>query len=281
MKTAKNLLLCFLVLVLCFGAFFIFNKDGTVPNDDTVTIVSGYSIPYTMDELLEQSTAAVRGTVEDISEPFVIRGVGGIGELEHTDYSIHVTEIVRGELTSPSITLRMRGNPYDDTVFYEGAPSLEPGKGYLLFLQKPGIGGGFNTAGDYYYIIGSRQGVYEEIDAQALSSEEADSSEAIFVSQERLLADEGFEAGAPAIRRKTMDSIDIGEIGGTDNGILKWTAFRGKVEDVNKSMPVDEAFKRKELEANCKINLETGMLSEDEYQEALAVLDEYAEIVQG
>ncbi len=259
------------------------STNGTLENADTkvqeetVTVVSRYSVPYTVNELIERSTIVVKGTVEEISSPFTVRGVGNIGELQYTDYTISISEIARGENTDlSSVVVRMEGNPADGTIIYEDAPILEIGKEYLLFLQKPGVGGGFNTEGEYYYIIGSRQGVYEKSEGMATFS--AQDNEEVYISQQVLLVMEESEEGIPEIHRRNIKSVSIGNE--DSDSVLQWSSFAERVKKAEEYMPVDEQYNRKELEKNCRINLDNGMITEEEYEMAIRMLDQFAEIVE-
>lgn len=283
LKVASGLL----VFMIVIGIIFI-NKTAssavTEPDEKdqeaAYCVVSQYSVPYTLDDLIEQSNLVVRGTVKNISDPFMIRGVNGIGELTYTDYDIDVSEVVRGNLPSDtrSVVVRMEGDPSNNLMIYESAPILDKEREYLLFLQKPGMGGGFNTEGDYYYILGLRQGVYENAEQENVLLSE-DNADKVFISQEIILSMENPEEGVPQIHRQEIDVAKMSEENTLDGGILRWNKFTEMVADIEAVHPVDENLRRKEVESNYKTNLETGMLTEEEYRQLMDELDEYAEIV--
>ncbi len=241
---------------------------------EVYTRVCEYTVPYTIDQLLEESTLVAQGKVTEISAPFLIQGVGQAGEQVFTDYTIELEEAIRGQAPETTVTVRMEGDPNDISVVYEDAPVLEADKEYLLFLQKPGIGGGFNTAGDYYYVHGSRQGVYEpEAAAPASATEES----LVFVSQTHLLGLDTQEGKVPRVVHKEAD--DVKGLG-MDEGVLEWAAFTAKAQEVNAAKPVDGNYKRKEMEENLKFNVGSGFLSQEEYEGLLAEMNQYAQIIE-
>lgn len=247
-------------------------------DSDFYTVVSEYTVPYELDALVEESTLIVLGTVEEESAPFLIQGVSGLGELAYTDYSVNVSDIVRGNTESGGqITVRQEGNPHLTSVVYEDAPILEVGKEYIFFLQKPGMGGGFNTEGDYYYILGSRQGLYEEYSDVAPLNGEGD-EEKIYVSQQKLLRNGSIDAGVLTIQRNAVDE-DLEDMVEKNDGALSWHAFYDTVQEKNIACPVDENAKRKEIEQNYKANLDNGIITEEAYRQAMDDLDQYAQIV--
>ena len=46
---------------------------------------------------------------------------------------------------------------------YNPTPDLEYDGEMIPFLYKPGRGGGFNTEGDYYYVLGLPQGIFKKV----------------------------------------------------------------------------------------------------------------------
>lgn len=237
------------------------------------TTVHEYIPPYSLDQLLEESTLVVRGRVTEASAPFLIRNASRTDQQTYTDYRVEAEEILRGEAVQDEITVRMEGNPQDDSVVYLDAPVLEEGKEYLLFLQKHNIGGGFHTGEDCYYIHGSRQGVYEPVEFSAAKLQKE-----LLVSQENLLKTED-RPGEP-FRVVHRDAEELRLAGkGTDDGVLEWEALVDKAAKVNTAVPVDEDFVRKELEKNLRSSTDSGFLTEEEYESLLAELDQYAEIV--
>lgn len=248
--------------------------------DDVYCVVSEYTPHYTQNELLQMSSLVVLGTVEEESEPFTIRGVSNIGEQLYTDYRVSVAETVRGITPdSETVVVRLKGNPDDTSVVYEDEPILDVGSEYLFFLQKPDVGGGFNTTGDYYYVIGSRQGVYEKLDTAATLSADLDSvgNETMFMNQEELLINESIDGGVLKVQKRSIGRDIISD---SEANILVWGELTQEADSVNASFPVSALSKRQEVEENLKTNWQNGIITEDVYRQALNDLDIYAEIVE-
>ena len=125
--------------------------------------INGQLPEMSVEDLFVQSTLAVRGSVTGSGTSFVVESPSGM-RLIYTDYPVTVTETVRGT-AGETVTLRMPGGTVGRLEqIYTIGPELRTGEEYLLFLYQPGMGGGFNTAGDYYYILGLTQGVLSSAD---------------------------------------------------------------------------------------------------------------------
>ncbi|MFQ7139984.1 hypothetical protein [Evtepia sp.] len=59
------------------------------------------------------------------------------------------------------------------------------GEEYLLFLNQPSMGGAFHTLGDYYYITGVTQGVFQEGTAGLYTSQSGDTLSPIQLAMTR------------------------------------------------------------------------------------------------
>lgn len=109
-------------------------------------------------DLIGESSLVVRGKVEQVSPPFQIQGVGG-GVLTFRDSILVPEEVYRGQ---PGEVLVVRTQDEEGATVETQEPVLQEGKEYVLFLYRPGRGGGYNTRGDYHYITGLKQGVLEK-----------------------------------------------------------------------------------------------------------------------
>lgn len=259
------------------------SKQIDTPDNTEVayTVVSKYPVSYSMDELIEESTLVIQGTVTSISEPFLIRGIGDIGDLPFTDYTITINQALRGENDNTSVIVRTEGDPADPTVIYEDDPTLELGNEYLLFLKKSDMGGSFNTEGDYYYIIGLKQGVYEKLqDVEALStySKKVELKNHDYFINQEILAEE--EPNKLVKQIETLQkSNEFQQENGVTEGLVDIRALENFIETAESQYPVDTDFSRKEAESNLKINLENEIISQEEYDELIKNLDVYAEII--
>ena len=90
---------------------------------------------------------------------------GRAGPQRFVDYTFAVKQVYRcGQEKEPQeLTIRVEGGTYQDiTVNASGSPSLEIGKEYIVFLYRAPKNGGYETEGEYYYVTGFEQGVFQE-----------------------------------------------------------------------------------------------------------------------
>ena len=134
--------------------------NGNVQSDDAVLTIHGILEGKSEDQLFQQSSLLITGTVSK-SHSFQIQKPTGETS-NFTDYEIDVSEILRGELKGHRVTVRIQGGTAGGiSEVYSPGPELKLSEEYLLFLYKPARGGGFNTEGDYYYILGLTQGIFQ------------------------------------------------------------------------------------------------------------------------
>jgi len=114
-------------------------------------------LPHTsFDDLFEQSSLVITGKVTGISQPFKIKSPSG-STADFIDYYITVSDIFRGNTDDEIIAIRTE-------IIHEPNLSLKENEEYLFFLYQPGMGGAFNTEGDYYYILGLTQGIFDIVE---------------------------------------------------------------------------------------------------------------------
>lgn len=131
-------------------------------SDDAVLTIHGILEEKNEDQLFQQSSLLITGTVSKSDSFQVKKTTGETGNF--TDYEIDVSEILRGELKQPKVIVRVQGGTAGGvTEVYTPGPELKLDEEYLLFLYKPARGGGFNTDGDYYYILGLTQGIFQRV----------------------------------------------------------------------------------------------------------------------
>ena len=184
-------------------------------------------------------------TFKDVSEPFQIVSTSG-GEKIFKDYYFSVNDTFRGEKPENGIvTVRIEGGTVGNTTnvisdFYE----FQVGETYILFLYHPGMGGGFNTAGDYYYITGSLQGIYP------------------------------YTQSAPLTKSSTvtLESADGGDF-------LDVNEFQAEVLSINNEFPAETNAVYQEFLENQQKNLDSGFISQEEYDSIMAESQQYATYV--
>ncbi len=220
----------------------------------TTQHVSGTVEGLTQDDLIERSCLVTIGTVVD-SESFQIKPANGADASVFTDYTVKVSDILRGELEADSIAVRVQGGKTETLATVAGEEAkLEDGRTYLLFLYKPERGGNYNTEGDYYYVTGAFQGAYE-IDT--------DMSVSMNTS---LLSD------------AEMDDIQCVNSKDTET---EWSLKDAveNVQEINNEHPADVNYMRDQAHENMRANVESGMMTQEEYDQAIAEEQQYATII--
>lgn len=217
--------------------------------------ISGTVAGLTQDDLIERSCLVAIGTVAN-SESFQIQPANGADPSVFTDYTVKVSDITRGEVEADSIIVRVQGGKTETlaTVADEEA-KLENNKTYLLFLYKPERGGDYNTEGDYYYVTGAFQGAYE------IGTDVSVSMNTSF------LADTEANNDIQCVNSKDTEA--------------EWLLSDAveNVQEINDKHPADVNYMRDQAHENMRANVESGMMTEEEYNQAIAAEQEYATII--
>lgn len=212
------------------------------------TVVQTVLVGKNVDELIEESNLVAICELKEKSDTFQIESVSG-GISNFTDYYFKVSETLRGELEGEDkiVTVRIRGGTFKNwSLEMSHQYEFEIGEKYLLFLYQPGMGQGYNTQGDYYYLTGSVQGIFplnKEIDTLS----EAKSSSAVL--------NNGFG-----------DTIQLSSI-------------EKQIETANKAISADEYVYYEQYLENKKENLDSGWITQEEYEEASKIFQQYATYV--
>lgn len=230
----KKFALLVLTIALIFSASICFFRSSANPKDEHFFCrVDGVLEYVGIPDLFKESTLIVEGTISGNTDAFQIKSVSD-SIANFTDYHFDISSVIQGNLNSDtySIDIRVEGGTVGNyTEEYTGSPSFEVGKDYLVFLYQPGRGGGFNTEGDYYYVLGLCQGVFSK-----------DGNEE-YISQS-------------------------GETLSNDYFVLAIS------DDPN-----DPDYFRDEYIENQKRNLDNGFISQDEFNQLMDNIDEYATIL--
>lgn len=136
---------------------------GEHPQEDSAVLtIHGILEEKTEDQLFEQSSLVVIGTVQDAGNAFQVKSSAG-DLCNFTDYTLAIDTVLRGEHEKNELIVRINGGTAGGvTEVYTPSPELKIGEDYLLFLYQPARGGSFNTKGDYYCILGLTQGVFQK-----------------------------------------------------------------------------------------------------------------------
>lgn len=246
-------------------AFFCFtygplsyNHDpSTIPSieesesSDVVTAVVHTSLlPMSQEDLTELSHLVMTCKLLEISPAFQVKSVGG-GITNFTYYYFQPIKILRDSrsITSEDIvTVRIQGGQVGNlNVVNDTSYGLEEEKEYLLFLYSPTYGGGFTTEGDYYCLTGSQQGVF------ALENNISRSENSVYAN------------------------INLP----SEEEPITLSSFQTTIAQINQAIPpkdAEESSYQRFLDAQ-KENLESGFISQEEYNQFLEESKQYATIL--
>lgn len=161
--------------VLAIAALVICLPLGLRALTHETVYVDGSLAYYSVDDLFAGSTLVVSGTITGEPESLRVHHASVDMETNFTDYTLAVETVYRGQAAGETLTVRIYGGTAGNvTEIYSPAPQLTAGEEYLLFLNQPGMGGAFHTLGDYYYLTGVTQGVFQEDTAGGYTSQSGD-----------------------------------------------------------------------------------------------------------
>ncbi|MGI6360997.1 MAG: hypothetical protein ACOX05_01660 [Bacillota bacterium] len=220
-------------------------------------------IPYmTVEEMTAESQLVIVGTVVDKKE-FKIKPVSEGAMLKCLDYYVKPTEVLRGEVNTDTVVVRVFGDYIEDAekntlsiTRNDISLGLHLNQDYLFMLIQPGVGGSYNTKGDYYYIQNCNMGVYQK---QQKTSD----------TYLRLL--------------NNVDTLDMSsqELKNLEDGfMIEYSSYLGQVEKINKQRPVDPLDNKKQTIKNLEMNLENAMMTQAEFDQYIKELDMYATIIE-
>lgn len=268
--TKRKTMPIIIIASLCFCVIFVFlvvlnkkpvEQDSSKQEVTEKVVMSGSYPLVSLEEVFEQSTLVIRGKVVSISDSFKIRPVGddegqNIGVF--TDYYIEPVETFRGEALGGSITVRTRGGIYENLEEIDKSePLLIEGNEYILMLYKPELGGGYNLDEDYYYPNYGFQGVYNISSA----NQSVNTTDLTLIKQSPIQRDQ------PSSTIQNIDAADT----------ISMIAFKNIAQDINKSKRVPLDSQRDLFIETEKNNLETGVITREEYDRNIKEVEQYAE----
>lgn len=270
MKKTKKVVLsiaCLLALVV-LGLY--------IRGDQIEVTVYTYDYLYELEEMMEQSSLIVYGKVTNQSDVLQIQHAENDTISHFIDYTMEPIEVLRGEQEENTpISIRIEGGKKDNlTVIADSAAELEQDKDYILFLYRPMGGGGYNTEGDYYYVTGGYQGVYEIVADEIIDTLD-DSLEqlSVFKNEQQIYYNENIESLEEAVALDSFQDDQIAKEAVTLEGL------RQELLLFNLEHPANEyAYYERSL-SDLKWNLDTGYISQEEYDRALEQETNYAKII--
>lgn len=272
----------FAILLVAVLAFAILYLPPLLRREKTVVEQSRTVAALSVEQMALESDLVARGTAVEGSSPFLVQPQDGRDPSVFVDYTFAVKQVYRcGQEKEPQeLTIRVEGGTYQDiTVNTSGSPSFEIGKEYIVFLYRAPKNGGYETEGEYYYVTGFEHGVFQETpeektDLSAVKAQKTDkasrfsaleTAEAYFVSEKALQREENGKIKVEAAEE-----------------ILSEQAFSKEIAAFNQEYPEEIDYYKKRQEEAYRSNLETGMITEEEYEQWAAELEQedgpYAEI---
>lgn len=258
------ILLGSLLLAVCVvGAGILLTPKVTARE----VIVDGLLPEYTPQQMMEYASLVAEGEIVSASEPFTVCSDDG-ATANYVDYQFKLSQVFRGEAENGSVSVRVPGGKVDDfryTVL--SAAPLACGESYILFLYRPHMGGDTLTEGDYYLVLGDWQGAYRWSDKAV---QNAAAEEAVYVST------------GPAKAEASVSSDNLrtaAKEGGITKDVISVPDFSRTMEAFNQTVPVNEYWFRDETLDNLRYNLETGFISQEEYDLYLSRMEKYGRIV--
>ena len=261
----KHLWIFTLTLSVCFiavttiGLYHVHNSPITQDNSphspsqsvEYVAVISSVLADMTQEELVEESSLVITAKLVDKSSAFQIKSVGG-GVSNFTDYYFEPKTVLRGEVDGSPISVRVNeGVSGNLEVVNEISYDFEIGNEYMLFLYQPSYGGGFTTEGDYYYVTGSQLGVYKLNSTQTRSNDKVYQS--VIYSNESNIPN-------------TASPISL-------------SSFSAKVSQINETTPPQDDLDYQLFLKAQQENLESGFISQEEYEQFIAESQQYATIL--
>ncbi len=212
----------------------------------------GYPVMVTFEDLVARSSVIIRGRILGFDFMKVKHATLDSTET-FTKYYVEVLDVLRGETYNDKVVeFIVAGGEDNDQIFRNNDYVFTVGDEYLLFMWMPKtIGTSYYPDGDYYTLTDGTAGYYKS------SEETAKNARGITVPQ-------SFRPVVPtAIKDETLTYLE----------------FIEDIKEYNKTIPVDENAQRKQLESAYANNLKSGMMTQEEYDEAMAEFGKYGTIL--
>lgn len=256
-------------------------KPAEIPEGTEHVVVTGLAAGYAGEELVKESSLVVYGEIMAISEGFKVLGPEGQDGIM-TDITISPIETYRGEVRD-EITIRLEGGLADGVYEdYSDYPEFKLGEEWMFFLYKEETGGGLNTDDDYYYLVGISGGAFMVIDDELEDALDLESDIVIPENDTLFVKADSVKYGDPkfTLIEEEADLIEAEENHEEILAVLSDAAMKEYMPILNEKYPPEEANVTKEQKiAVYKSNYENDVITYEAYQEMVAALDEYAEIV--
>ncbi len=245
-----------LIALLVTVAITIYSLTYTIVTTNSLVELPNFST------VLDESSLIIHGKVDGKSNAFTVLHVNGESEEIYTDYYVTPIRVFRGkEAERDQVTVRLKGGGPIDRIYadYPQEAKLESGKEYLFILSVP-ITGGFATEGEYYYPRYQRFAVWNM----------GNNGEVYFESPHYLLDDSNIEKEKRVFEEQEV-SIALVQVSEIER-FVEEANMRSSYENA------DELIAEKHMK-NMQMNLESGFISEEEYETMLKELTQYGTII--
>ena len=244
MKAKKNLILSASISVILIIVLAV-TLTYTLSHINLQTIEIRSLMPrYNFNELITNSHVIVKGQITGDADVFTVRPANGADDSVFTQYQFEVDDVIRGDVTAgETIGIRFEGGQHGNlnVINMDDDMDFNDNDRMVLFLRRVTVGGGYTTNDEYYIIVGgSGQGIF-------YLCEDADAE--TYVS----------------------DS--------TDYDPLEWDTARAQLVELANELPMDKSGLLEYETEQLKAELESGKITQDEYDTTLESYTKYATII--
>lgn len=192
------------------------------------------------------------------SKPIRIQSAVSGSELNFTDHYFTQIEVLRGEITDTKrLAVRLEGGLIAGrNEICDDNPKFEKDKEYILCLYNPGGYYEYNTEDEHYYVTGVNQGVFPLTGAQGSFAEKSSAA---------IVLDETYKRLDGAVTAKDVS--------------FTAESLKSYLLQYNKEVAVNKNHVRETELENAKANLESGFITESEYNDIVNKTALYGKIV--
>ena len=244
MKAKKNLILSASISVILIIVLAVTLTYTLSHMNIQKVAVKGVTLHYDFDELIEASNVIVKGRIKGDADTFTVHPTTGGDDSVFTQYQFEVDDVIRGDITAgETIGIRFEGGQHGNlnVINMDDDMDFNDNDRMVLFLRRVTVGGGYTTNDEYYIIVGgSGQGIfYLDEDAEAET----------YVS----------------------DSMDYDP--------LVWSTARAQLVELANELPTNQRGLLEHETEQLKAELESGKITQDEYDTRLERYGKYATII--
>ena len=244
MKAKKNLILSagisvILIIVLAVTLAYTLSHINLQTKE-----IKSLMPRYNFNELITNSHVIVKGQINGDADTFTVRPANGADDSVFTQYQFEVDDVIRGDVTAgETIGIRFEGGQNGNlrVINFSEEIDLNDNDRMVLFLRRVTVGDGLTTNDEFYMVVGGGgQGIF-------YLDEEAEAE--TYVS----------------------DS--------TDYDPLVWSTARAQLLELANELPMNQSGLLEYETEQLKAELESGKITQDEYNATLESYTKYATII--